>query len=440
MEITFQHYEVKITPLGANLVLMEAEDDEEIPALIKGAKDWLSNWFKEIRPWDSSVVDSERLVWIRILGVPPHAWNEEFFSFISSSCGIFIKLDENSRLMKSFDIARVLLRVKGFNTINDCVSVNINGELFHIRFAEDWFGPMIPSTQSLVSGVDVSDSLTSGAHSEFEEGRDESSNCDPPCSNMDLNVSGDFIPATSEVSASPKEVPYDKGGVDNIVLTEDSINANSVTEVPSYVSHTDPDNSYVASDSLPLHGIGFNFSPQEKIAQANPSIQSGPMGLSLLMSGLPLGPNIPPANESTNYEHSISIGPSPRPILNDSSLQLQSKSVDKNKVRGIPSTNPSPIPGTSLGDGRSLDVSHIPSNSRESVNSLEGEVSDATIVRCNSKFWKNFDGNVAQKIWKLAKLVGVSGLEADAVYEIIQQFESRDSAAIAKRGKTSVVP
>ncbi|MCI08394.1 hypothetical protein A2U01_0029471, partial [Trifolium medium] len=69
------YFGIKITPLGANLVLLEEQEEGEVRALIEDAKSWMEQWFREIRPWSTREVDSSRLVWLRVYGIPVHAWN-----------------------------------------------------------------------------------------------------------------------------------------------------------------------------------------------------------------------------------------------------------------------------------------------------------------------------------------------------------------------------
>jgi hypothetical protein len=72
------YFGVKITPLGANLALLEGQEEGEVEALMVDAKDWLDQWFKEIRPWNPKDIDLDRIVWLRIFGVPVHAWKDDF--------------------------------------------------------------------------------------------------------------------------------------------------------------------------------------------------------------------------------------------------------------------------------------------------------------------------------------------------------------------------
>ncbi|MCI10585.1 hypothetical protein A2U01_0031678, partial [Trifolium medium] len=51
------YFGVKATPLGYNLTLLEGHEDGDIEALMDDAKDWLNQWFREIRPWNPKDVD-----------------------------------------------------------------------------------------------------------------------------------------------------------------------------------------------------------------------------------------------------------------------------------------------------------------------------------------------------------------------------------------------
>lgn len=68
------HFTIKITPLGANLCLMEENEDDKLKALVDSAPEWICEWFSEIRPWKSDDVDNDKMTWLRVFGVPCHAW------------------------------------------------------------------------------------------------------------------------------------------------------------------------------------------------------------------------------------------------------------------------------------------------------------------------------------------------------------------------------
>ncbi|GAU26825.1 hypothetical protein TSUD_289300 [Trifolium subterraneum] len=64
------YFGVKVTPLGSNLALLEGQEEGEVQALIDDVKDWMDQWFREIRPWSPKDVDVDRVAWLRIYGIP----------------------------------------------------------------------------------------------------------------------------------------------------------------------------------------------------------------------------------------------------------------------------------------------------------------------------------------------------------------------------------
>jgi hypothetical protein len=136
------YFGVKVTPLGSNLALLEGQEDGEVEALMADAKDWLEQWFKEIRPWNPKDVDTEILVWLRIFGIPIHAWGDEFFAQVSRPWGCFLNADDVTSKKLTMDAARLLIRTSCQKFVDEFINIKINDEIFHLRVIEDSYGPM----------------------------------------------------------------------------------------------------------------------------------------------------------------------------------------------------------------------------------------------------------------------------------------------------------
>lgn len=132
--------EVKVTPMGANLVLLEEMEEGALSKLL--SEIWISEWFGEIRSWCSGEIDNERIVWIRCFGVPAHAWSNEFFSFLVAGIGEFICVDDSTLKKKTMDVARILYKTKVHDLVSRLVKVNIGGDVFSIKMVEEWYGPL----------------------------------------------------------------------------------------------------------------------------------------------------------------------------------------------------------------------------------------------------------------------------------------------------------
>ncbi|GAB4857504.1 hypothetical protein Ancab_015412 [Ancistrocladus abbreviatus] len=50
--------------MGGRMVLLSLDDKEELKALVEDGKEWLSQWFEEVRPWTYSKVCAERYAWL----------------------------------------------------------------------------------------------------------------------------------------------------------------------------------------------------------------------------------------------------------------------------------------------------------------------------------------------------------------------------------------
>ncbi|XP_058757254.1 uncharacterized protein LOC131630495 [Vicia villosa] len=112
------HIDVKITPLGANMCLVEDLTEGAISSLLRKEDPWMKQWFREIRPWKPSDIDYERITWLKCYGIPCQVWNEHFFGRLMEPMGTFLCPDDSTRLQRKMDVARVLIRTKISNAIN----------------------------------------------------------------------------------------------------------------------------------------------------------------------------------------------------------------------------------------------------------------------------------------------------------------------------------
>lgn len=47
-------------------------DNGEINELVASGKDWIGQWFKEIKRWKPLEVNKEMMTWLRVYGIPCH--------------------------------------------------------------------------------------------------------------------------------------------------------------------------------------------------------------------------------------------------------------------------------------------------------------------------------------------------------------------------------
>ncbi|GKV32990.1 hypothetical protein SLEP1_g41549 [Rubroshorea leprosula] len=131
------YFSCRVRAMGGRLVLLEGGDKEEIKDLIELAPDWMGQWFKDIKPWNSSIVAKERFVWLRCQGVPVHAWGHNFFEAIGSVWGNFITLDDSTSKKQRFDIGRMLISTPVMDFISKSITARVNGEPYTIKVMEE---------------------------------------------------------------------------------------------------------------------------------------------------------------------------------------------------------------------------------------------------------------------------------------------------------------
>ncbi|CAL5199593.1 unnamed protein product [Lathyrus oleraceus] len=136
------YFAIRVMPLGAKLCLLEDRDEVEREALLEEGCDWLQQWFKKIRKWQPSDVDIERVTWVRCYGVPCHAWSPSFFELIMATLGKYMCSYDNTKNHTNMDVVQIMVRTKYISVLNETFNVQINEDVFQIKFVEDSQWPL----------------------------------------------------------------------------------------------------------------------------------------------------------------------------------------------------------------------------------------------------------------------------------------------------------
>lgn len=159
-------FSVKISPLGPNFCLLEDLKEGIIEELICDSIGWWKQWFRCIRPLQKTDVDSEKVMWIKIFGVPCQAWSMKFSISLANKLGKFIWDDENTSQGKNFEVARIMIRVPLNFYLLEAINVLINEESVRLVLREDPFGPpLISSNHHKPPGCNGFDSLATSEES-----------------------------------------------------------------------------------------------------------------------------------------------------------------------------------------------------------------------------------------------------------------------------------
>ena len=131
------YFDFSIKPLGPNLCIFEDVEEGAVEVFVDEGHNWWSKWFTSIARWKPGHVDDERLMWVRCIGIPCHAWTDDFFGVFAGLFGSFVRADCNTASRKVLDSARLLVRTRSRRWVNDMFQVKINGLVFDISVVEE---------------------------------------------------------------------------------------------------------------------------------------------------------------------------------------------------------------------------------------------------------------------------------------------------------------
>jgi hypothetical protein len=73
---------LNLIPMGADKVMVKASGIDEVKSILSGAAEFFNSLFSSFTPWNKDCRKFERGAWIRLFGVPLHAWNEKKIDFV----------------------------------------------------------------------------------------------------------------------------------------------------------------------------------------------------------------------------------------------------------------------------------------------------------------------------------------------------------------------
>ncbi|GKV31322.1 hypothetical protein SLEP1_g40020 [Rubroshorea leprosula] len=122
---------------GREFVLISCHDVEELKHLAEHGREWLAQWFLEVRPWTPKEVAAEHFKWLRCQGVPLHIWKSSFFEIVMCLFRKFISLDGSTIRKKRLDVAKILILIAIQENIQKVLKVKVGDSIFHIRVTKE---------------------------------------------------------------------------------------------------------------------------------------------------------------------------------------------------------------------------------------------------------------------------------------------------------------
>nr|GEY81801.1 cytochrome P450 [Tanacetum cinerariifolium] len=137
---------------------------------------FVKSCFKTLNPWTNKFKLEDRLVWLSIEGLPPHAWHEAAFSRIARSLGDIIILETCNSTSNNQVARNVCVRTKCMNVILHTMPILVDDSHMYIRVCK------IIGEDNVLLPLETSSKVTSDAGSvksdDENDDYDDESDCD----------------------------------------------------------------------------------------------------------------------------------------------------------------------------------------------------------------------------------------------------------------------
>ncbi|PNX77214.1 putative sulfate transporter [Trifolium pratense] len=127
-----------LIPMGADKVFLRSLAGGDAMGTVDNAKEFFQLFFSNWVRWESDAQPYRRGAWVRLYGIPLHAWNEEFFKLCVLDCGRFLRTDCCSAEKDRLDFARVLIATPDLEIINRVESIMVDGGKVEVKIVEEW--------------------------------------------------------------------------------------------------------------------------------------------------------------------------------------------------------------------------------------------------------------------------------------------------------------
>jgi len=131
--------DIDITPLGADRVFLRSLSGADVSSILSEAGDFFAHFFSNVSPWVKKALPFQMGAWLRLYGIPLHAWNEFFFfKLCVLDCGRLLRSDEGTMDRDIFDYAWVLIATSSLDIVHRAESILIDDEKVEMKIVEEW--------------------------------------------------------------------------------------------------------------------------------------------------------------------------------------------------------------------------------------------------------------------------------------------------------------
>jgi hypothetical protein len=195
--------ELDIIHMGADKVLIRSTSAIDVTNVIDGAKEFFDLFFSNRVRWkkETALGYAQRGAWVRLYGIPLHAWNEIFFKLCVMDCGRYLRADSYTVEKVRLDYARILIATPALEVVNRVEKLLVEGELVEIKIVEEW-GMALGEDACLYDNEPESETY----HSD-----NEAAHCDPEASNnVDMLVDKIVKEAAADMEVREHTIPQER--------------------------------------------------------------------------------------------------------------------------------------------------------------------------------------------------------------------------------------
>jgi hypothetical protein len=211
-------------------------------SILDGAKEFFSMCFSHWVRWEMAEIPFQRGAWVRLYGIPLHAWNDNFFKLCVMDCGRFLRTDGYTAAKDRLDFARVLIATSAMAVIKKVEHLLVDGSLVGVQIVEEW-------------GFELGDDaclMEEDTVSKASQAADDDYQCDPEASQQvdrlidqfAKGVSGESYSQGDDMQSVEIPVREQAGGVDERALvvnqpaaSDASVVAMSGLKMPTRAGH-----------------------------------------------------------------------------------------------------------------------------------------------------------------------------------------------------------
>ncbi|KAK8696942.1 hypothetical protein V6N13_113110 [Hibiscus sabdariffa] len=126
-------FQVEVCPWFGLTVILKFTNVEEKMRCWRARSKLLRTWLDKCELLEGFEGKKRLKIWVLLQDVPLSVWNFNFLIGLTSRWGKVVEVDEGTRNLRRFDVARILVQTNRESSIPDRVAILVDGKVFQIK-------------------------------------------------------------------------------------------------------------------------------------------------------------------------------------------------------------------------------------------------------------------------------------------------------------------